>query len=296
MLRGRLLVNANKFAEGRKWLDRARQVAKRIGDRELLRDVTLSAAEGETKNGEYASAIGLVQEALALSRETGDTGAQIRCLVPLSLSYAATGDGPSALGCLAEAGKLAAAHPDRFTECELLKTEGLVRYYIRDYEGTIDCATRALELAKEYGFVYEAAVNAHNVGESYLRAGDFKRAFSSLRFSYELAREHGLEKIEYVNLRVLGFIDATRFGSEEGRRRIVEALEYAQNNGYVWDVIQSKYMLALADHALGDPEACRRGLREALRLAAESGDLRWQADAEVALKALDAGEPIPLPR
>ena len=33
----------------------------------------------------------------------------------------------------------------------------------------LDAGHRALELGKEYGFAYEAAVNAHNLGETYLR-------------------------------------------------------------------------------------------------------------------------------
>jgi len=33
-----------------------------------------------------------------------------------------------------------------------------------------------------------------------------------------------------------------------------------------------------------------------MRLAAEHGDTRFHDDAETALRALDAGEPIPLPR
>ncbi|MCS6798759.1 MAG: protein kinase [Myxococcota bacterium] len=295
-LRGRMLVHANRFAEGRQWLEKAREIATRLGDVTLLRDATLGAAEGETKNGEYARAAQLLEEALALCARTGEVRAQVRCLMSLSLARAALGQGAAALETLARARELATGDRDRFTECELLKTEALVRYYVRDHEGSLDCSLRALELAREHGFAYEASVNAHNAGESMLRLGDFKRAFALLRQSYELAREHGFEKLEHVNLRVLGYIDAVRFGSDEGRRRIVEAHDYALRNGYVWDLLQSKYLLALADHALGDVEAARRGLRETLRLAAECGDRRWEQDAEEALRALEAGGPVPLPR
>lgn len=295
MMRGRLLGNANRFDEGRQWLDSARAVARRLGNRELLRDITLATAEATTKNGEYTTAIGLLQEALALSRDTGDLQAQIRCLIPLALAHGATGEHDVAMKTLEEARRLAGMHPDRYTDCELLKTEGIIRYYAGDWTGTIDAATRALELAKEYGFVYEACVNAHNIGDAYLRMGDYKRAFASLRHAYELAKENGYTKLEHTNLRVLGFIDAVRFKSDEGRRRIAEAVEYARKNNYVWDLVQSMYALALADHVLGNHEEARNGLREVLRLTAEHGDTRYHEDAQQALRALDAGEPIPLP-
>jgi tetratricopeptide (TPR) repeat protein len=296
MMRGRLLGNANRFEEGRQWLDSARSVARRLGNRELLRDITLATAEANTKNGEYSTSIGLLKEALALSRDTGDLQAQIRCLIPLALAYAATGEHDLAMRALEDARRLAGLHPDRYTDCELLKTEALIAYYARDWAVTVDASTRALELAKEYGFSYEATVNAHNAGDAYLRMGDYKRAFASLRYAYELAKESGYTKQEFNNLRILGFIDAVRFKSPEGRRRVIEAVEYARQNNYVWDLVQSVYMLALADYVLGDHDEARKHLREVLRMTAEHGDARYHEDAQQALRALDAGEPIPLPQ
>jgi serine/threonine protein kinase/tetratricopeptide (TPR) repeat protein len=295
MLRGRLLANANRFHEGRQWLNRAREVARRIGVRDLLRDVVLGAAEAFTKNGEYSSAIGLLREALSLSRDTGDLNAQIRCLIPLSLAYAATGDQRTSLETLDEARKLAGLETDRFTDCEILKTESLIHYYAKNWDVAIDLSSRGLELSKEYGFWYEAAVNAHNMGEGHLRVGDYKRAFAQLRYSYELSREHGFTKIEYNNLRVLGFIDAVRFRSPEGRERIAQAMRHAEENAYVWDQIQSRYLLALADYALGRIDDARRGLRETMRLSAEHGDTRYHDDAVQTLRAIDEGQEVKLP-
>ncbi len=295
MMRGRLLVNANKFAEGRRWLDRARRVARQLGTRELLRDINLASAEADTRNGEYVRGIDLLREALALSRETGDLTAQIRCLIPLALAHAATGDHGKAMEALEEARRLAGVHPDRYTECELHRTESLIHAYNRNHDAAIHAAARGLELAKEYGFQYEAAANAQQMAEGHLRMGDHKRAFAALRFAYELAREHGFTKLMMICTRVLGFIDAMHFGSDEGRARILRAAEYAQENGYVWDMVEAKYMLAIADHAQGSTEQARRGLREVLRMSVEHGNRRYEQDAEQALRALDAGEPVPLP-
>jgi len=294
MMRGRLLVNATRFDEGRRWLERGRDVARRIGDRELLRDAALAEAEAAAKNGEQRRAIASLEDALALSRDTADVPAQIRCLIPKALAHAAMGEQAAGMASLDEARRLAGAHPDRYTECELLKMESLVCYYARDYHGTIEKAHRAMELSKEYGFDYETAVNAHNLGESYLRIGDYKRAFSSLRYSFEVARENGLVKLQMVNLRVLGFIDATKLGSDQGRQRVLEAIDYAQKHGFVWDQIEGKYMLAVIDQLGGRSDEARRLLAEVVRTAADNGHARYVEDAEQALAALDRGEAIPL--
>jgi serine/threonine protein kinase/tetratricopeptide (TPR) repeat protein len=292
LMRGRLLVSALKFEEGRRWIERGRELARNAGEKELLRDAALASAEADSRNGEHVQAVVSFREALDLSREVADTKTQIRCLIPMSLAFAASGDANAATKTLAEARELAKLTPDRFTECELVKFESLLSYYTNDYETALAKAEQALELAREYGFHYECAVNAHNIGDMHMRLLDFKRAFASLRYSYELAREHGFQKLEIMNLRVLGFIDASKFGSAEGRARIVEAIQYASENAYVWDLIESKQMLALVDYQRGEYDAAKQLMREVLRLATENGHGRVAQDAERALSAMEKNESL----
>jgi serine/threonine protein kinase/tetratricopeptide (TPR) repeat protein len=295
MMRGRLLVNMPSSSdEGRRWLDRARDLARQLGDRRLLRDVSLATAEADMRMGEHKSAAQHFEEALALSRDMGDVDAQIRCLIPLALASASDGEHQRGLATLEEARRLGGSK-DRFTECEHLKIQSLVNYFGNDYEATLDAASRALELAKEYGFTYEAAVNAHNMGEAYLRLGDYKRAFASLRYSFEMARDHGYEAMQWGNMRVLGFIDATRFGSKEGREHVVQSNAFAESRGLVWHLIQGRYYLAIIDQQRGDEESARQALREILRLAADHGHRDYVRAAEKALRALDSGSTIQLP-
>jgi len=297
MLRGRLLVNmAGSNEDGRRWLDRASAIARRLGEKRLLRDVMLATAEADMRTGEHRAAAAHFEEALRHSRQLEDVAAQIRCLVPLALAMGSDGRRQPALDALGEARRLQEdIGADRFTECEMLKMESLVHFFGLDYEQALKASSNALELAKEYGFYYEAAVNAHNMGEGYLRLGDYKRAFASLRYSYEMARDHGFEKLEWSNMRVLGFIDATRFGSKEGRGHVAQANEYAQRRGFVWDLIQGRYYLAIIDQGRGDNEAATVALREILRMAADHGHTDYVKAAEKALEALASGSTIQLP-
>jgi len=295
MMRGRFLSHQNRFEEARPWFDRARYAAREAGKSDLLRDVTTAEAEALTRNGEYQAAVGVLQEAVALAREAGDKEAELRSLIPLALAYGGSGDADAAYAALDEAQQLTGKGTDRIVECDLLKTESLVSFYTGDLQRSIAAASRALELAKEWHFPYEAAVNAHNLGEDYLRLGDFKRAFAMLRYSYDVAKEHGIERLQYSNIRVLGFIDAAKLGSTEGRERILEAYEYARQRGMIWDLIQSRYFLAIVDSLQGRGEEGRSGFREVLRLAAEYGQRHYEQEAEKALQAIDAGRPVPMP-
>ncbi len=302
VLEGRLLASSGQVDEARRWIDRGRELARVRMDLDLTREAALASAECDARTGQNHHALEALREALEISSDLGDVAAQLRCLIPLALAFGQEGETSAGLEALQKAHDLVGDDPDRLTECELLKMESLVYYYARDYAGCIDRCSRALDLAREHGLDYEIAVNAHNLGETYIRIGDFRRAFSALQQSHEVCRERGYVRIQMMNQRALAFIDAHRFrddahrlGGADPRERIVEALRFADERNYLWDSLQAQYMLALVDSLLGDVESARKNLREVLRTAADNGHRRYVLDAEYALAALDKGEPIPLP-
>lgn len=296
LMKGDSLALLQRLDEAQQWFERAQQVAKAVGNRDLLRDITAAHAEAHARNGEYGRATVLLRQALSLARDANDKAAELRCVLPLAHACAGFGDKKGALESLAEARKLMGDNPERIDECMVWKTESLVGYYTGDIERALKAGYKGLELAKQYGFAYEAAINAHNLGELHLREGDFKRAFAMLRYSYDVAKDNGFVKLQYGNLRVLGFIDAIKLGSEEGRERVQEAYEFARRHGYVWDVVQAQHMLGIIDHQLGKHDDAKRRFREVLQLSAQYGMSHYETTASEALEAIEAGQPVPLPR
>jgi serine/threonine protein kinase/tetratricopeptide (TPR) repeat protein len=294
MWRGRMLVGASRIEEGRRWLDQAQHIARGLTDWELSRDVFLATSDAEARGGEFEKAVGFLREALQLSREAGDRASELRCLTPLALTYARMGDRSSALSTLEQAKRFGDERSDAATSSQLHRLESQIHYHARDQEASARAAAKALELAREAGLHHEAALNAHNMGEAFLRLGDHRRAFAALRSSYEVAIENGYARLQMSNIRALGFIDATRFGSSEGRARVLQAIDYAEKHDFVWDVIQGKYFLAIIEQKRGDIEAARSRLREVLNLAAQHGHRNYIEDAESALRRIDAGQGIDL--
>jgi tetratricopeptide (TPR) repeat protein len=291
-----MLVGSSQIEEGRRWLDQAQHVARGLTDWELSRDVFMATADADARGGEFEKAVGFLREALQLSRDAGDRGAELGCLMPLSLTYARMGDRQSALGTLEQAKRLGEARNDPATMSQLYRLESQIHYHARDQEASARAAARAMEIAREVGLHHECALNAHNMGEAFLRLGDHRRAFAALRSSYETALENGYVRLQMSNIRALGFIDATRFGSSEGRSRVVQAIEYAEKHDFVWDVIQGKFFLAVIEQKRGDADSARARLRDVLHLAAQHGHRNYIEDAENALHQLDAGAPLELPR
>jgi tetratricopeptide (TPR) repeat protein len=296
MWRGRMLVGASHIEEGRRWLDQAQHVARGLTDWELSRDVFLATADADARSGDYERAVGLLREALQLSRDAADRGSELRCLMPLSLTYARMGDRDAALATLDQARAIGDDRSDANMQSQLFRLESQIHYHARDQEASARAAAKAMEIAREAGLHHEAALNAHNMGEAFLRLGDHRRAFAALRSSYETAVENGYARLQMSNIRALGFIDATRFNSSEGRARVQQAIEYAEKHEFVWDVIQGKFFLAVIEQKRGEAAAARSCLREVLDMAAQHGHRNYIEDAEVALRRLDTNEPIELPR
>ena len=206
------------------------------------------------------------------------------------------GDRNAALITLDQAREICEDRDDANTQSQLYRLESQIHYHARDQEASARAAAKAMEIARESGLHHEAALNAHNMGEAFLRLGDHRRAFAALRSSYEVAVENGYARLQMSNIRALGFIDATRFGSAEGRSRVQQAIEYADKHDFVWDVIQGKFFLAIIEQKRGEADAARSSLRQVLDLAAQHGHRNYIEDAESALRQLDLGEAIDLPR
>jgi serine/threonine protein kinase/tetratricopeptide (TPR) repeat protein len=296
MWRGRMLVGASRIEEGRRWLDQAQHVARGLTDWELSRDVFLATADADARSGDYEKAVGFLREALQLSRDARDRGSELRCLMPLSLTYARMGDRNAALETLELARAIGDDRTDANMQSQLFRLESQIHYHARDQEASARAAAKAMEIAREAGLHHEAALNAHNMGEAFLRLGDHRRAFAALRSSYEVAVENGYARLQMSNIRALGFIDATRFNSAEGRARVQQAIEYAEKHDFVWDVIQGKFFLAVIEQKRGEAGAARSCLREVLDMAAQHGHRNYIEDAETALRQLEINNPIDLPR
>ncbi len=292
LVRGQMASLAALHAESRIWLDRARQVARTLDDVELLRDVTVATAEAHARSGDFANAIGLLREALELARRAGDAGAELRCLFPLALAQGHAGARDAALRSLEEAATLAAARNEAYATCQLHQTELAVRFHLADVPAAIEAGRKALAIAQEHGFVDEAASVGRGLGEAYLRVGDFRQAFAYLRQAHDIAAERKLSRIQLSILALLGVIDALRFGSAEGRQRIVEACAYATEHGHYSDLVQSAFLLAYVDHAQGRWSDAVAEFRELMRLAAEYGHLTYARVAEQALEDIAAGRPV----
>jgi tetratricopeptide (TPR) repeat protein len=221
--------------------------------------------------------------------------AQTRAYIIAAPAFAVIGERERAQDSLSQLETLTADHPDRLMAVELLRVRASVLHEAAQTESALEAARQALALAREYGFPFEVASSALHLGNFYLRAGDDSKAFTAYKTSYDVATEHGFARLQWLNVCLLGFLDAMRFGSEQGRARMQSALRYAEERGYIWDLIVAKYVLAMVEQKREQADAARALLREVIELADHHGHSRIGDSAEQALRAVEEGEPIKLP-
>ena len=295
MLRGRLLNKASRFREGRLWLERAQMIARKLGDRAIERDVALAAAEAHARNGEYTAVAAYVASALEAARATHDVRTERLALLLSVPAYAAIGELAAARGALEKLDSLVADELPRSLQVELLWVRALVFEAEGDLDAACDSAREGLDLAKQYGLSYEIAVYAHHLGALHIRADEEPRAFAALRLSYDVSTEHGFLRWQWRSVCLLGFLDALRFDSEQGYTRMQQAVQYAEERGYVLDLVDEKYLLAMVEQKRDSLERAAALLREVIELADSHGHVRACQRAEAALRAIADRSPIAMP-
>lgn len=283
---GRLLVNAGQLEEGRRWLARAAELTFAVREPALRRDVALASAEASTRLGLPREAVEYLREALSLSRGFGDGPVQLRCLLPLCLAYASTGENERARETLSDANALLGEHSDPFSQTEVEKARGLVAYCFGELETAQSAFERALALARDFSFPREEAVSGHNLGETLVRQKDYPRAFAVVRASQELCVEHGYAALYAANQRLLGYLEALEHDADAGRQMIEESLRFADEHGMRWDAIQARHTLARLFTRQGRKDEARQSLLDARKLALEVGDRASEREIEHDLLAL----------
>lgn len=284
---GNLATARGKFGEAQRHFTRALELSEGLTDVAVRRDILGALGNLHNKNGEYIQAAGYLEEAIRLSKQTGERSEELSYTRLLAHAMAAQGKRSPAMSYLREAESLAQGTGDKFVETEMWKSRGLVHFLLRDWEEAHECCEKALDLAKEYHLPYEMAVNAHNIGDIQIRQGNFKKAFTSLSYSFEICREHGFTKMEMFNMSLLGYIDAVRFGSAEGLEKIKAGARYAQEKQYIWDLIQNKYFLGLAYFELEQYSDARTALQEAVHMGKTTGNIMYVEDSEQLLRQID---------
>ncbi|MBI4705577.1 MAG: protein kinase [Deltaproteobacteria bacterium] len=270
----RAVGSVNRFEQAYEALEQAATQAAE--DAELLREALVTETELCVRQGNFVRAaaaadrlegLGPLDRAdslLAVSMARSFTG---RCAEALALA-----DRADAIAPPADAAQAAARHKNRL----------LIHFNSHDYEAVARQAAELVDVARTAGLRVEMAVGWHNLADATSRLGDYPRAYAAFRQSLDITRQIGHERLSALNQMHLCWLDSLRDveGAEERLRALIRS---ADGHGYLWDVLEGRYLLACITRRTGAADQARAQFEQVLALAEQQGHTMVAEDARRAL-------------
>ncbi len=164
--------------EGLQWLERGLDGTGPIPD--VVRAKALTRMGWLIRSlGDYARAVAVLQESLALWRQIGDRAGISRVLTNLAAMVMRQGDYPEATAMLEEALILRQQLGDQHGTCAVLINLGYSESEQGHHQLAIEFFTEALTLARAVGDDDYIGWILNNLGEVYTRQGDYEQAEAS---------------------------------------------------------------------------------------------------------------------
>ncbi len=280
----RALGSINLFEEAFAELDAASAEGASVEgaslEESLQRELLTAEAEIAARQGLFRRSI----EAGDKLEKLGLIEDDVEALMTLSLARAMTGDGDSALAILEKVNQLGEPR-DAIEAVVRQKHRALIFFNKRDFDAAAREGTELASLARAAGLRFDTAAALHNLGDIYDRLGDHPRAYAAFVESIELTRLLEHDRLTNLNQMHLCLLDGLR--SPEGAEERIKALiRHADGHGYLWDVLEGRYLLARLAAAHGDHEQARRQLGHVMEMATGYGHKLIHTDAEELLRDL----------
>ena len=214
-------------------------------------------------------------EAGGLESRAEGTSAKLR-----AQAHGALGERDAALGHLDRAIALLG---NEFPEVEREKMRALTHYFAGDFPASAAASSRAAELAKTAGLTFEVAVNLHNHGDTLVRMDEYPRAYAVITASLSACEQCGADRLASQNRMYLGYLDAVK-GVPGSETQLRTGIAHAEAHGFVWDVVNGRFLLGLLlerlsmfSAALAELDACAT-LSDELQIGLIARDARAAAE------------------
>jgi tetratricopeptide (TPR) repeat protein len=221
--------------------------------------------------GQVERALEYYQQALEISRETGDQSGESRDLGNLGIAYRHLGQLERAIGYHEQALEIAREIGDRNGEGGHLGNLGTAYRHLGQVGLAIEYYEQALEISRETGDRNEEGNHLGNLGNAYYSLGQVERAIEYHEQALEIRREIGDRRGEGSDLGNLGIAYADQGQLERAAEYQGQALEIGREIGNRRAEGGNLGNLGTAYADQGQLEQAIEYYREALEIARETG-------------------------
>ena len=252
-----------------------RALAFASGERDRC-DLFLLRGELQRDHGQTAKSVQSFGEALHLAQ---DDVQRLRAWIGIAGGLRILDIYDRALSALVNAERLALALGERKALINIYSLRGNVYFPLGDIESCLRAHEEARRLATEIGAPADEARALGGLGDAYYQSARIRTAGDYFQRCIDLAREHGLTRIEINHLPMLGVMRLYCNEFEQGAVLCREALETASRIGDVRTEALARVVLSNLHHHSGRNEAAYEESERALQLSRRMGAARFEADA-----------------
>jgi len=260
------------FPLARASVRQALAAAQRSHWNDLAADADFLLGEIFVQEGLPRQAADAFVHAYDLSRRSGDRPRGVRSLNALANVLLDIGDYDRAFEVSAESLKLARSLGDLRAQALALNNVGETHRFSGRYEAAMDAYKEALSLARRAGTPRDAAVILENMASTARRQGQMEAAAGYYADALAAARQTG--NAEGV-LNLLNALTAVRLAQQRPAEALPlarDAAELGRRHNLSRPLVTAIQNEGLAAWGMGDREAARRSLAEAVRLASAMDD------------------------
>jgi len=216
---GILHHSLGEVARAIKYHEQALQISRETGDRRGEGNHLGNLGNAYSDLGEVARAIGTFEQALQISREIGDQRGEGNHLGNLGNAYSGLGEVARAIGTFEQALQISRETGDRRGEGNHLGNLGLAYSDLGEVARAIGTFEQALQIARETGDRRNEGAWLGNLGNAYSGLGEVARAIEYYEQALQISREIGDRRGEGNRLGNLGL-------AYSGLGEVARAIEY----------------------------------------------------------------------
>lgn len=197
-----------------------------------------------------------LNEGLSLSRQSGDRGVELECLVLLAAVHCDLGDYPKTLELAAQALTMSQDLEDRFLQAGALNVMGAVHHELGRYHQALEYRQQALDASKQGNHRHPEVTSLIGLAMSARSLGRLPEAVAHAEQAYTIARGRSFRVLEGLALTALAETSIARGAPAEAISQADQALALHRATGH-------RLGEARALRALGDAIDEERGVHAA---------------------------------
>lgn len=238
--------------------------AQRLGDERAIAVMRGFLASGYHRVGQYQTAIGHLEPALAAYHRAGDRNGVARTLMNLCQPYLHLGQFDAAQAHALRALRLARRMQDMNLLCHCAASLADISLHTERFEVALLWSRRHLQLARQLDIPAHLGTALSNLGAARTRLGQFRPAYRVLRAALALTRRTANRYGESEVLHDLGVVLAGLDRPAEAVAMHRAALANLPAGGDRPRMVEFRNSLAAALHRAGETDAALRVYREVL--------------------------------